>query len=935
MPELEISPVEQLLVEVERLRTQLHEVQADQRHLQDQLDRSTDRYRALFETNPCPMWIFDLATFGFLAVNDAAVDHYGYRREEFLAMTIDDVRPPETVEQVRDYILHRASEEHHYAGIWRHRKRDGKDIDVEIFSHLLEWEGRPARLVMARDVTERQRAEQALRVSEERYRLLVERNLAGVFRTTLEGQVLDCNEAFARINGYATRDEVLKVNAVNFYSHRKDRERLLDELRARGQVSNMELCCRRKDGSPVWLLENVTLVPGADGGPVLEGTIVDITPQKNTEAALRASEERFHAFMDHSPVVAYLKDEDGRYVYGSETWARQFHQPRAALLGKTDFDLWPPATARLFRQSDAETLAAGKNIERIEAGVTPEGEFRQWMTFKFPIHDAAGRQFIAGMALDITEHMRAENALRESEVRYRLLAENATDVISRHTPDGMYLYSSPACRALMGYAPEELAGRSIYDVVHPDDAAAVRRTLAEITAGAKGPPSAFRMRHKDGNYLWVEIAGRGVTAADGTVGEIVAVSRDITDRKRLEDQVIQAQKMEAVGRLAGGVAHDFNNLLTAILGFANLLLAGRPKDDPARPDLEQIKKAGERAATLTRQLLAFSRKQIMRLQVLDLNAIVRDMDKMLRRLIGEDVELVAALAANLRPITADPGQLEQVIMNLAVNARDAMPHGGKLTLVTANCLVPGTLGDAPPGVPPGEYASLTVRDSGCGMDKITQDRLFEPFFTTKGQGKGTGLGLATVYGIVKQCDGHICVTSDVGQGTTFAIYLPVSAKGPEPAALELPAPASMAGNETVLLAEDEDVLRTLVSVILRQNGYHVIEARDGADALEQARQFSGAIHLLVTDVVMPILNGRQLVERLVQLRPALKVLYISGYTDDAIVRHGILDPEVAFLPKPFNPASLVHKVREVLDREVRATGEGSAAVLAPVENGAK
>ncbi len=410
----------------------------------------------------------------------------------------------------------------------------------------------------------------------------------------------------------------------------------------------------------------------------------------------------------------------------------------------------------------------------------------------------------------------------------------------------------------------------------------------------------------------------------------VTAERDLGERKRLEEQFIQAQKMDAVGRLAGGIAHDFSNLLTAILGFTNLLLRNRPANDPARADLEQIKKAGERGSALTRQLLAFSRKQDLQLQVLDLNGIVREMDTMLRPLIGEDLELVTVLADDLKPIKADPNHLEQVIMNLAVNARDAMRDGGKLTITTANAgwgggpnaIMPASAGEAADAAH--TYVQLSVRDTGCGMDKETQERIFEPFFTTKGRGKGTGLGLATVYGIVNQLGGQIFVASEPGQGTVFDIYLPASETGAVSAESGVrnaeAGPATVdsaampgAGSGTVLLTEDEVVLRNLVSVILRQHGYTVLEAHGGKEAINRAAKHKGSIDLLVTDVVMPGMNGRQLAERLAPSRPNMKVLYMSGYTDDAIVRSGISQPGVHFLAKPFTPFALLAKVREVLE----------------------
>jgi two-component system cell cycle sensor histidine kinase/response regulator CckA len=414
----------------------------------------------------------------------------------------------------------------------------------------------------------------------------------------------------------------------------------------------------------------------------------------------------------------------------------------------------------------------------------------------------------------------------------------------------------------------------------------------------------------DGTTVPVEISASPFP--DGGVTAIQAVCRDISERKKLEEQYRQAQKMEAVGRLAGGVAHDFNNLLTIISGYSELLVSRFAADDPTRGLIQEIHKAGERAALLTRQLLTFSRKAVVEPRVLDLNAVVIDTERMLRRLIGEDLSVTTVLDPALARVKVDAGQIEQVLMNLAVNARDAMPRGGKLTIETANVELDENYARLHPEARPGRYVLLAVSDTGCGMDEATQARVFEPFFTTKGPGKGTGLGLATVYGIVKQGGGHVGVYSELGRGTTFKVYLPPAA---EPAAGKvLPGPrAARHGTETILLVEDEDAVRGITRLALQMHGYTVLEARNGREALGVCERHPGPIHLLITDVVMPDMGGREVAERLTGRQPGLRMLYLLGYTDDAVVRHGVLEAEVAFLQKPFTPAALAAKVRDVLD----------------------
>ncbi|MCI0620867.1 MAG: response regulator [Acidobacteria bacterium] len=421
----------------------------------------------------------------------------------------------------------------------------------------------------------------------------------------------------------------------------------------------------------------------------------------------------------------------------------------------------------------------------------------------------------------------------------------------------------------------------------------------------------------------VESLKRGATdyvIKDRLEGLVIKVRRALkeaeerAENRRLEEQLRQSQKVEAVGRLAGGIAHDFNNLLTAIIGYSDILLHDLGDNNPLSAEILEIKKAGQRAATLTSQLLAFSRKQVLHPRVLDLNDVVADMDKMLRRLIGEDIELVTLFGPELGRVKADPGQTEQIIMNLAVNARDAMPQGGKLTIETTNAELDETFARKHMAVKPGPYVMLAVSDNGRGMDAETQSHLFEPFFTTKELGKGTGLGLSTVYGIVKQSGGNIWVYSEPGEGTVFKIYLPrvtETVETWEPSIKDQT--EKLTGTETVLVVEDESVVRNLVRSVLQRNGYTVLEANHGEEALRIAIRHQGTIHLMVTDVVLPHMSGRQLAERMATIRSNVRVLYMSGYTDNAIVQYGVLDPGIAFLQKPFTPDALARKVREVLD----------------------
>ncbi len=511
----------------------------------------------------------------------------------------------------------------------------------------------------------------------------------------------------------------------------------------------------------------------------------------------------------------------------------------------------------------------------------------------------------------LQEHERAEQAVRDSEARYRLLFESSPHPLWVYDLESLaFLAVNDAAIQKYGYSRSEFLALTIRDIRPPEDVPALLHE-AHQERNTLDSPGLWRHRKKDGTIIHVEITSHQLLF-EGRLAKLV-LAHDVSESKKLEQQLRQAQKMEAVGRLSGGVAHDFNNLLGVIIGYSEVLQDRLPTGEPHRRHVEEIKKAGQRAASLTRQLLAFSRQQVLEPKVLDLNAIVLDVERMLRRLIGEDIELTTSVDPDLGRVKADQGQIEQVIMNLAVNARDAMPEGGKLTLETANVELGEDYADHHPLVAPGPYVLLAVTDNGMGMDAETQAHIFEPFFTTKEPGKGTGLGLATVYGVIKQSGGYIWVYSELGQGTTFKIYLP-RVDAPVQTAPHSVAPAkSLQGSETILLVEDEESLRTLTLGLLQRHGYAVLAASSGAQALEIARRHQGRIHLLLTDVVMPGISGRALAEHLLALHPGIKVLYMSGYTKFAISHHGVLEEGPSLLQKPFTRDALLGKMREVLE----------------------
>jgi two-component system, cell cycle sensor histidine kinase and response regulator CckA len=502
--------------------------------------------------------------------------------------------------------------------------------------------------------------------------------------------------------------------------------------------------------------------------------------------------------------------------------------------------------------------------------------------------------------------------LVEREELFRLITENAADLIEVVDGNGRPLYRSPSYR-ILGYSEKVTDQWTTLDQVHPEDREKFLQAQAEALVSGMCPSIEYRVRHKDGSWRVLESKASRILSA-GSIQKLVIVNRDVTERKQLEEQFRQSQKMEAVGRLSGGVAHDFNNLLGVIIGYGEVIQEGTPASSPLRPCADEVLKAGQRAASLTRQLLAFSRQQVMDPRVLDLNSVVKDMEKMLKRLIGEDIQLKTRLGNDVSSVKADQGQIEQVILNLAVNARDAMPQGGELSIATSNFYMDANfVRRYPYPVSIGNYVLLGVSDNGIGMDATTRARAFEPFFTTKEKGKGTGLGLSTVYGVVKQSGGYIDVLSEPGAGATFNIYLPqvVAQSNTENSSAELG--RSQVGNETVLLVEDEASLRSLSRHQLELCGYQVLEAASGEDAIRLSEQFAGRIHLLLTDVVMPGMSGRMLADQLVHKRNEVRVLYMSGYTGQTVGQHGVLAEGSFFLPKPFTRDTLARKVRQALD----------------------
>ncbi|TAJ10778.1 MAG: PAS domain S-box protein [Nitrospirae bacterium] len=649
--------------------------------------------------------------------------------------------------------------------------------------------------------------------------------------------------------------------------------------------------------------------------PECEGQILVIV--RNISERKR-SEDRFRRLLEAAPDAMVIADSAGQVVLVNSQAERLFGYERKDVLGQP-VEVLVPERFRHGHAFNRRDYSRNPRVRGMRAGLDLYGLRKDGTEFPVevslsPLETDEG-VFTMSAIRDITDRKQAELTLRESEERFRQLAENIQQVFWMTTPDkNTMLYISPAYEAIWGRTRASLyaSPRDWLDAIHPEDRGRVLH--AALTKQETGEyHEEYRIIRPDGSVRWIEDRAFPIREASGTIYRLIGIADDITEQKQLAEQFRQSQKMETVGQLAGGIAHDFNNMLTVIIGQSMLLLSKHDLQRAHRNKVEQIKETGERAAALTKQLLTFSRRQVLQPIVLDLNRVISHAEQLVRRLLGEDIILQTILQPNLGPIKVDPGQLDQVILNLAINARDAMLQGGSLTIETANMVLEQADADRPLDVLPGSYVMLAVSDTGCGMDAETKARIFEPFFTTKERGKGTGLGLSIVYGVVKQNGGFIQLSSTLNQGSTFKIYLPMTQDRMAVSAGHPQLEPLLKGTETILLVEDQDDVRAFTETVLEEYGYTVLVARDGSEARGLSDTYEGVIHLLVTDVVMPGESGPKVAEQLACDRPDIKLLYISGYTEENIIRHGVLDHAVTLLEKPYTPTVLAREVRKVLD----------------------
>jgi two-component system cell cycle sensor histidine kinase/response regulator CckA len=681
-----------------------------------------------------------------------------------------------------------------------------------------------------------------------------------------------------------------------------------------GRDHVLEFRAVRSDGELVWLRDFVRVLVDADGRPSrMRGVLTDVTPVRVASEALKVSEQRYHSLFDRVPVGLYRTTPDGRMIDANPVLVDLLGYPsREALLVTNAADAYLSADARLRWQ---EMLDTAENVVEVDRQHRRRDGSLVWLRDTArAIRDETGAvEYYEGALQDVTQHITAEEAVRRSEARFRSLIENASDGVLILSAEGLVTYQSPAVERILGYAPESILGTSPFAFVHPDDIAGVMESFAEVMMpGGHGKSVEFRCRHADGSYRVLHVLGSNLLD-DPAVGGVVVNMIDSTVHRSLEEQLHHSQRLEAVGRLAGGIAHDFNNLLTAIRGYTDLLGDRLTDDARAHADVIEIRRAVERAARLTRQLLAFSRRQVVRPSATELGGVISELQQMLRRLITEEIPLHTRISRDAW-VFADPGQIEQVVVNLVLNARDAGPRTG-ISIAVELVDIPND-DPAATGVAPGPNVRLTIADDGAGIASEILPHIFEPFFTTKEVGQGTGLGLATVYGIVQDAGGQILVESSPEAGTTMRVYLP-RIERPETVPLQVQSRTVEPGEgtELVLLVEDEPAVRSLAERVLMRQGYRVLAAGSGVEALELVNGTHGQIDLLVTDVVMPEMGGVELARHLLALRPDLRILFISGYAADAVPRTDGAGRQLYFLEKPFSPARFAEYVRYVLDAD--------------------
>ncbi len=876
---------------------------------------SERRYRLLFQANPHPMWFYDSETLAFLDVNDAAIHHYGYTRDEFLSMTIKDVRPSEELPRLMEDI----AKSHigiDVGGQWKHRKKDGTIISVEITTHEIEYSGRKAKVVLVHDITRRQQVEQELK----KLSSAIEQTADSILITDKMGVIEYVNPAFEASTGYSKEFAIGKTPAiVKSGKQGKEFYEVLWATIRSGHVFRGEIINKKRNGE--LFHEQLTISPVFD----VTGTIIhfvgagrDITEHKRLEQEISESEQRFRELTDTIKEVFWLTNSGKtEMLYISRGYEEVWGRSCASLLANPAScadSIHPDDRDRVIQSANSKQASGEYNEEyRI---LRPDGAIRWIHDRAFPVRDQTGAVTrIAGVAEDITVRKQAEEALVRSEERYRSLFEESKDGLFISTIEGQLIDVNSATLRIFGYdSKEEVLGLNVPKDVYVDESDR-EKLLGRLSVENSVEDFETVVKRKDGQRLNVMLSVTAVRDAQGNVSMIRGLIRDVTRQRQLEQQLIQSQKMESLGTLAGGIAHDFNNILGIIVGHATLLEAMEESSPRLSRSVEVISKSAQRGAGLVRQLLTFARKTDAMLESVMINEVVKEIVKLLEETIPKVITVTTDLSPRLPSVVADVTQIHQVLLNLSVNARDAMlPKGGTLSIST-KLVANEDVRDQFPKASALEYVLLTVTDTGMGMDDATRRRIFEPFFTTKERGKGTGLGLATVYGIVEGHNGFIDVVSEPGRGTSFLLYFPILQQRLEVMEREPRADAkAFGGTETILLVEDEEMLREPIMDILQAQGYSVITADDGIDAVGKYSKDHERIDLVITDLGLPKLGGEALIKALKEIDESTRIIVASGHIESDLKVQlrtaGVID----FINKPFRPKELLGKVRQTLDK---------------------
>jgi PAS domain S-box-containing protein len=844
---------------------------------------------------------------------NGSVEHNGLNIRDFLH--------PEHAQDAFDHLNRVKDDKGGF--LWQYKiiTRKGREKWIESLGTKIRFNGSSANVVNLRDITERKHVEETLKETVDKYRNIFENAVEGIFQSTPHGRFIDVNPALAQMMGFQSPEEMITGFtdiAHQHYVRPQDRTAYRLLLDRDGVVKGFETEVYRKDKKNIWISINARAVRDSNGDIMYyEGTVENITERKQVADSLKALEELESSILSAIPhAVIGLKERS--IIFANDAVQAVFGWTPKELIGKN---------TRILYCSDEEYDEIGKRFypalmnrrfHREEFHCQrKDGKDIVCMVSTARIGNDLTEKKIVAIYEDVTEHKHAEAQIKESEERYRVAIEHSNDGVAI-VKGSLHQYVNKRFVEIFGYNhSDEILGQPLGLTVHPDD-------LDRVTAINRGRqlgeavPNRYEFKgiKKDGEPVFIEASVTNVVYLGETAS--LAYLRDITERRRtemekghLEAQLRQAQKMEAIGQLAGGVAHDFNNILTAVIGYGNLLQAKMAQDDPLRPYVEQILASSGKAVNLTQSLLAFGRKQIIELKPCKISTLIKNVEKLLTRLLTEDIELLTFVNESDPTIMADPTQIDQILINLATNARDAMPNGGHLKIEAKLADIDRTFVAAHGYGEIGKYALLSISDTGVGIDSKTREKIFDPFFTTKEVGKGTGLGLSIVYGIVKQHSGYINVDSEPGKGTTFHIYLPVVKMKEE--GTKTNTVVVRGGSETILIGEDNSTVRQLTKEVLEQFGYTVIEARDGEDAISKFDQFSADIDLVILDVVMPKKNGREVFDLIKAIRPDIKAFFMSGYTADILSDKGMGEEKLDYVPKPLSPKEFLNKVRAVLD----------------------